>query len=87
MLAHRPPTGNMARYVEKLSDVSEGLDLIRSKFILGDMNIDYTISKLLRNFKIQNFETKYNLRQLIFIETWVIQTTSTIKDWIYISNL
>ena len=70
-----------------LNDILEYFDLTRSElFIMGDMNIDYKNSKLMKKLKIKNFETKFNLRQLIETDTRITSTTSTIIDWIYTSD-
>ena len=85
---YRPPTGSMIKYLDKLGDVIEGIDLVRIElFSIGNTNIDYKKTKLLRSLKVRNFETKCNLRQLVTVETRVTQTTSTIIDWIYTSAI
>ena len=87
MGTYRPPAGNMSNYVKWLNDVMEGIDMVRSElFILGDMNIDYKNMKLFKNLKLKHFETKFNLRQLIDIETRVTSSTATILDWVYTST-
>ena len=84
---YRPPTGNMTRYMEKLSDSLEIINLDRTElFIMGDMNIDYNNSKLLKKLKIKNFETKFGLKQLINEYTRVTPTTSTTIDWVFTST-
>ena len=84
---YRPPAGNMTRYMEKLNEVLENINLTRSElFLMGDVNIDYNSDKLLKKLKIKNFETKFGLRQLIEDHTRVTASTSTTIDWVYTST-
>ena len=83
---YRPPTGNMSKFMDGLNVVLNDLDLTKTElFILGDINIDYKSSKLCKKLKVKNFETKFNIRQLIDTYTRITNTTSTLLDWIYTS--
>ena len=87
MGVYRPPKGKQMNLIEKLSDILDTLDLIRTElFILGDFNIDYSSRPLLRNLNIRNFETKYNISQIIKTVTRTTELTATILDWIYVSS-
>ena len=83
---YRPPSGNMCKFMDTLSLVLKDLSLVKTElFVLGDFNIDYKSPNLCRKLKIKNFETKFNIKQLINKYTRITNTTSTLLDWIYTS--
>ena len=84
---YRPPKGKQIVMFDKLSEIIDNIDLIRTElFVLGDFNIDYNSKALLRKFKVKNFESKYNISQLISTCTRITESTATILDWAYVST-
>ena len=87
LAVYRPPSGNLNKFMDCITAYLENLDLTRSEmFMLGDINIDYKSTSMIRKLKIRNFETKFNLKQLIEDDTRVTETTATTLDWIYTST-
>ena len=56
---YQPPSGNMGKFIDWLSNSLNNIDYNRTElFILGDMNIDFKNLNLLKKLKITKFETK-----------------------------
>ena len=61
--------------------------IISETYIMGDYNVNYSITDHLERYRVENMETKFNLKQLITSYTRVTQHTSTIIDWIYTDSV
>ena len=84
---YRPPKGKANELFVKLTKTLENLDLIRNEvYILGDMNIDYKSKQTIKRFGIKNFESRFNIAQVIDVVTRSTETTATTLDWIYTNS-
>ena len=83
---YRPPNGQRKAFFRYLTDNVNLPLLIGDRcetYILGDFNVDYATDKTLKQYRLENIESKFNLRQLITTYTRSTQLTDTIIDWIY----
>ena len=63
---YRPPKGNIESFFKFLTNNIESFNLVRNEVVvMGDLNIDYSSAQTRRKHKIKQFETKFNLKQLI----------------------
>ena len=70
-----------------MNEVLDDFDLDRNDLIImGDMNIDYNSKNSLRKLHVKNFESRFNLKQLINTITRSTQLTATILDLIYVRS-
>ena len=84
---YRPPKGKTCNVFEKISNLFDQIDLSRNELIvLGDMNIDYSSNVTLKKLHVKDFESRYNISQLIDTVTRSTTTTATLLDWIYINT-
>ena len=84
---YRPPKGKPKELLDRLSRILENVDLLRNEvYILGDMNIDYLCDATLKRLQVKNFESRFNIKQIIDIATRVTETTAKVLDWIYTNS-
>ena len=81
---YRPPNGNQQTFVKYLNDnITNLISDRRETFLLGDININYVMDQAIKKLKLDTFESKFNLLQLIQTPTRVTVNTQTTIDWIY----
>ena len=65
---YRPPKGTPYKLFDRLTEICDNLDLQRNElFIMGDFNINYNDKQSLRKLHVQNFESQFDVHQLIDI--------------------
>ena len=84
---YTPPKGKPIELFDRLTTILGDLDLSRSElYILGDLNIDYQAKAILKRLHIDNFESHFNIRQIINVVTRMTATTHSTLDWIYTNS-
>ena len=85
---YRPPSGRQQVFMKYLNEnLTNLISDRRELFLIGDFNINYSLDQVRHNLKIDQFETKFNLSQLIQSPTRVTISTQTIIDWIYTDSI
>ena len=81
---YKPPKRKPNECFGKISTIINSLNLSHNDLLIfGDFNIDYRSHRHVRILKVRNFESSFNLGQLIQTTTRSTETTDTILDWVY----
>ena len=81
---YRPPSGKHKKFLDHLNLYLPDLISPRvENYILGDFNINYGSTELIKKYGFHKMESKLNITQYISEFTRISPNSKTIIDWIY----